>query len=76
MNTYAKAFAFVFVSHCLKWAAEYAYYRQCVGFFTSVFTWNSSACRGLRWIADSVTTNVVSMIGSQVTALRDMKCFL
>lgn len=66
-SPYLKALAFVVISHSVKWAAEYAYFTQCAGFFTSIFTWNSSTCRGLRWIADSVVTNVVTVIGGHVT---------
>jgi hypothetical protein len=73
MKTYTKAIAFMFISHCLKLIAEYMYFRQCVGFFTSIFTWNSATCRGLRWISDSVTTNMITMIGGQVIQLLPSK---
>ena len=70
-NYYAKLVAIVVLSHTLKWAAEYAYFKQCAGFWTSIFTWNSPTCRGLRWTADSIMTNVVSIVGVQVTKLLD-----
>ena len=63
MNIYTKALGIIIGSHVVRWAAEYAYFTQCAGFWTSIFSWNSPSCRGLRWVADSVMANVVSMIG-------------
>jgi hypothetical protein len=62
MNLYAKALGVIIGSHFVRWAAEYAYFTQCAGLWTSIFSWNSPTCRGLRWVADSVTTNVVGII--------------
>jgi hypothetical protein len=64
---YVKALVFVIISHSVKWAAEYAYFTRCAGFFASIFTWNSSTCRGLRWISESVITNVATVVAGQVT---------
>jgi hypothetical protein len=63
MNLYLKALAIIAGSHVARWAAEYAYFTQCAGIWTSIFSWNSPTCRGLRWVADSVGTNVVTTIG-------------
>ena len=62
MNLYAKALGIIIGSHVVRWAAEYAYFTQCAGFWTSIFAWNSPTCRGLRWTADSVMTNVVAIM--------------
>jgi hypothetical protein len=59
MNMYAKALGIIVGSHVVRWAAEYAYFTQCAGFWNSIFAWNSPTCRGLRWTADSVMTNIV-----------------
>lgn len=64
MSTWAKALTIILGSHVVRWAAEYAYFTQCAGFWTSIFAWNSPTCRGLRWAADSVMTNVVAIMGS------------
>lgn len=63
MNFYLKALVFIGSSHIVRWAAEYAYFTQCAGLFNSIFSWGSPTCRGLRWLADSVTTNVVTTVG-------------
>jgi len=63
MNIYAKALGIIIGSHFMRWAAEYAYFTQCAGLWTSIFSWNSPTCRGLRWAADSVMTNVVNIVG-------------
>jgi len=54
MNMYAKTIGIIIGSHVVRWAAEYAYFTQCAGFWNSIFAWNSPTCRGLRWTADSV----------------------
>jgi hypothetical protein len=69
MNIYVKTLAIVVSSHVVRWAAEYAYFTQCAGLWTSIFSWNSPTCKGLRWVADSVMTNVVSIVGGHVTKL-------
>jgi len=61
MNIYVKAMIVAVGSHVTRWMAEYLYYTQCAGFWNSIFAWNSPMCRGLRWTADSVMTNVVTM---------------
>jgi hypothetical protein len=63
MNLYVKALGIIIGSHFVRWAAEYAYFTQCAGLWTSIFSWNSPTCRGLRWAADSVMTNVVNIVG-------------
>jgi len=71
MNIYAKALGILIGSHVVRWVAEYTYFTQCAGFWTSIFSWNSPTCRGLRWVSDSVMTNVVTMIGGYgITALQ------
>lgn len=69
MNLYLKALGIIIGSHVARWAAEYAYFTQCAGFWTSIFSWNSPTCRGLRWVSDSVMTNVVSIIGGHAVKL-------
>lgn len=63
MNVYVRVFIIAIGSHVIKWAAEYAYFTQCAGFWNSIFSWNSPVCIGLRWTADSVMTNAVAMVG-------------
>ena len=63
MNIYVKALGIIIGSHVVRWAAEYAYFTQCAGFWTSIFSWNSPTCRGLRWTADSAMTNVAAIVG-------------
>jgi hypothetical protein len=58
-----KALSVIVGSHVVRCMSEYMYYTQCAGFWTSIFTWNSPTCRGLRWVSDSVMTNVVTLIG-------------
>jgi hypothetical protein len=72
MNLYAKAIGIIVGSHFVRWAAEYAYFTQCAGFWSSVFAWNSPTCRGLRWVADSVTTNIVGIITGYAPKLLGM----
>ena len=67
MNMYVKALGIIIGSHFVRWAAEYAYFTQCAGFFSSIFSWNSPTCRGLRWTADAAMTNVVALIGGYAT---------
>jgi len=58
-------------SHVVRCASEYMYYTQCAGLWTSIFSWNSPTCRGLRWVSDSVMTNAVGLIGGYgVQALK------
>jgi hypothetical protein len=71
MNKYVTFIGIVSVSHVVRCVAEYAYYTQCAGVWKSIFTWNSPTCRGLRWTADSIMTNVVSIVGVQVTKLLE-----
>jgi hypothetical protein len=63
MKMWAKALGIIIGSHFVRWAAEYAYFTQCAGLWTSIVSWNSPTCRGLRWAADSVMTNVVNIVG-------------
>ena len=51
-------------SHCIRYASEWMYWNQCAGFVTSIFSYNSPTCVGLRWVADSLTTKTVSVIGT------------
>ena len=71
MNKYVTFLGIVACSHIVRCLAEYAYYTQCAGVWNSIFTWSSPTCRGLRWTADSVMTNVVSIVGVQVTKLLE-----
>jgi hypothetical protein len=56
-------------SHVVRCIAEYMYFTQCAGFWTSIFSWNSPTCRGLRWVSDSVMTNVVTLVGGHAMKL-------
>ena len=67
MNKYVTFLSFFACSHAIRCISDYVYYTQCVGFWNSIFTWNSLTCRGLRWAADSTMTNV----GVQVTKLLE-----
>lgn len=69
MNLYAKTIGIIVGSHFVRWAAEYAYFTQCAGLWTSIFSWNSPTCRGLRWMADSAMTNVVGIVTGHATKL-------
>lgn len=69
MNLYVKAAGFLIGSHVVRWAAEYAYFTQCAGFLNSIFAWGSPTCKGLRWVADSVTTNIVTAMGGWAVKL-------
>ena len=62
MNKYATFIGIVTGSHLVRCMADYAYFAYCTGFWTSIFTWNSPTCKGLRWTADSIMTNVVSIV--------------
>ena len=62
MNIYKKTVVLIAISHFVRWAAEYAYFTQCAGLWTSIFAWNSPTCRGLRWTADSVGLNAMGII--------------
>jgi hypothetical protein len=72
-STLVKALVVIVGSHFVRWGAEYAYFTQCAGFWTSIFAWNSPTCRGLRWVADSVMTNVVAIVGGRAAALLDYR---
>jgi hypothetical protein len=69
MHKYLKIATVIVGSHFMRWAAEYAYFTQCAGLWTSIFSWNSPTCRGLRWTADSAMTNVVGVITGHATKL-------
>jgi hypothetical protein len=71
MNAWTKVLVVVVSSHVVRYVAEYAYFTQCAGFWTSIFAWNSPTCRGLRWVADSVMTNVVTIVGNRATKLLE-----
>jgi hypothetical protein len=72
MNKYVTFLGIAVCSHVVRCIAEYAYYTQCAGFWNSIFAWNSPTCRGIRWIADSIMTNVVSIVGVQVAKLLEI----
>jgi len=66
-----KVFSVIVGSHVVRCMSEYMYFTQCAGFWNSIFSWNSPTCRGLRWVADSAMTNVVSLVGGySITALQ------
>ena len=69
MHLAGKALSVVAASHLVRCAAEYVYFTQCAGLWTSIFSWNSPTCRGLRWMSDSVMANVVAMIGGHAVKL-------
>jgi hypothetical protein len=71
MNKYVTFFGIVACSHIVRCIAEYAYYTQCAGIWNSIFTWNSPTCRGLRWTADSIMVNVVSIVSVQVRKILE-----
>ena len=75
MNKYATFLGIVVVSHLVRCTADYAYFTYCTGIWTSIFTWSSPTCRGLRWTADSIMTNVVSIVGVQVAKLLSFDFF-
>ena len=58
-----KLVALLVGSHIVRYMAEYMYFTQCAGFWSSIFSWNSPTCRGLRWVSDSAMTNAVGLIG-------------
>lgn len=58
-----KLVALLVGSHVVRYVAEYMYFTQCAGFWNSIFSWNSPTCRSLRWVSDSVMTNVVTLVG-------------
>jgi len=71
MNSFIKIASILVGSHVVRCMAEYMYFTQCAGVWTSIFSWNSPTCRGLRWVSDSAMTNVVSLVGGYgVTALQ------
>jgi len=66
-----KVFSVIVGSHVVRCMSEYMYFTQCAGFWNSIFSWNSPTCRGLRWVADSAMSNVVSLVGGYgVQALK------
>jgi len=66
-----KVLSVIIGSHVVRCMSEYMYYTQCAGLWTSIFSWNSPTCRGLRWVSDSVMTNAVGLIGGYgVQALK------
>lgn len=69
MNKYTKFATILIVSHLVRCVSDHAYSKYCTGFWTSIFTWNSPTCRGLRWTAESIMTNLVTIIGVQATKL-------
>lgn len=69
MNIYTKTIGVIVASHIVRCVAEYAYFTQCAGLWTSIFAWNSPTCRGLRWVSDSVMTNVVTIIAPKLQIL-------
>ena len=69
MNVWVKAIAFVATSHVVRCVAEYAYFVQCAGFWTSIFSWNSPMCQGLRWVADSTMAKAAGAITGHATKL-------
>lgn len=66
-----KVLGFIIGAHIIRCFSEYMYFKQCAGLWTSLFSWNSPTCRGLRWVSDSVTATAVSRLS--VTALQLIK---
>jgi hypothetical protein len=75
MNKYVTIVGVIVGSHVVRCLSEHAYYMQCAGVWNSIFTWNSPTCRALRWTADSVMTNVVSIISLEVAKLMNLNFF-
>lgn len=69
MRIYLKAAIILVGSHVVRWVSEYLYYRQCGGFFSSMFAYGSPTCRGLRWTADTATGNIFG-VARLVSAVR------
>ena len=61
MNLYLKMGLAVVGSHLVRWASEHYYHQNCCGIVNSVFAWGSPTCRGLRWVSDSATGNILSV---------------
>jgi hypothetical protein len=61
MKLYLKMGLVVLGSHLVRWASEHYYHQNCCGIVNSVFAWGSPACRGLRWVSDSATGNILSV---------------
>lgn len=59
-----KVAAIILGSHCVRYASEWLYWNHCAGFISSIFSYHSPSCIGLRWIADSVSTNMVAIVGT------------
>lgn len=66
-----KLFALVVGSHVVRWMSEELYHAYCAGFFTSIFAYGSPTCHGLRWVADSISTQTVAILGA--AALKVME---
>lgn len=64
MHTYIKVCVAILGFHSVKCISEYAYFTQCTGFCRSMFAQESPMCRGLHKLADSSTTNVLSIVGT------------
>ena len=71
MNIYLRTVLIVTGSHLARCMAEYMYYTQCAGFWNSIFAWNSPMCRGLRWTADSVMMNAVTISALNIKRLEE-----
>lgn len=63
MRLYLKAAIVVVGSHFIRWGSEYMYYKQCGGFFSSMFSWGSPTCRGLRWVSETSSGNIFRIAG-------------
>lgn len=66
------AAAIVVGSHVIRWASERLYYDHCAGFITSIFAYASPTCQGLRWVADTVSTNTFTLIGTSAIKLVEV----
>ena len=73
---YKKTAAVLLGSHLVRVASEYMYYHKCSGFFNSIFAFGSPTCKGLRWISDSVMTNVLCIMSNTVALwLKEIKIY-
>jgi hypothetical protein len=61
MKIYIKMGLVVIGSHLMRWVSEYYYHKHCCGIMNSVFSWGSPTCRGLRWLSDSATGNILGV---------------
>lgn len=71
MNRFAKIGLMIVFAHCTRFIAEWSYWTYCGGFFRSLFTSGSQACRGLKWVSDTANAQVITYVGTDlINAIR------